>query len=280
MSPNPFPGRVVLAHPFPPAAADALSTLSREKRVRVVADIRNGDPRLADRYADVWEAVRRPSGIGAAESRRELEDPLRLAAAMVLAGQADAVVTGPGPHPAVLRRRGSTLSSLCSFRRDRDSGVAVELCPGQEITPQHLAEAALGGLKIARHLCRETPSVEFVLGTVTAALGTRRRYESEETAARSRVEEAVRTLLARDGSASVSASPVSGLSAGTAHVLVLATGTGEDLRYRLEREFPGGEIVGPLIQGALVPLHRVSGEASAERIVDEVRLMMLATTGG
>jgi hypothetical protein len=250
------PGKVIVVHPIWASAEDAVRVALLEKWVRVLsivpasqersssvhgdAGVVFHDERLVDRYIDVWRWARGPRGVGESEARAELARSEVMAAAMVLGGQADAILMGgpeqelSSPTPAAY---GAGLSDcLLVEGRAVPGAFVLQARPNPDPTALNLAEVARRGIELARRCGAGEPQVRFVMGTVTASLGSRRRYESEEAALRSRIAEAIRTTRARDREALVAEDPVAGFPplGERPEVLVVCTAPGEDLWYRLE----------------------------------------------
>jgi phosphotransacetylase len=246
--------------------------------------VQEQDAKHVDRYVDLYPARWRAQGIGEIEARLRLLDPDEFGVAMVRAGDADAVIAGPrssggtGVPPVVLaagRAGDCSLLSNSFFVTFSDGPNAITVSdPLTEIEPSpvQLAEIALASARNTRILFGCDPHVAMLQLTAFASLRPRNRLRSVRDSRRETVREAVETIRVRDETIVVDAELQTALESdpGRPNTLVFAEPQSGNLRYRLEQEFEGARVVGPIIQGVDVPVNQLSADASVDDIIDIV----------
>lgn len=219
-------------------------------------------------------------------------DPLRFAAAMVAAGEADGCIAGAtAPTADVLRaalwligaREGIPAVTAAMYHGLADgrvltyTDVAVIPMP----TPAQLAAAAAGAADDRRALVGDTPIVAFL------SFSTHGSAASPETA---RVREALaifRTMrpdVVADGELQVDAALIPEVAArkcpgspvaGRANVLVFPSLDAANIGYKLTERLAGATAAGPLLQGLARPMSDLSRGAAPDDIVDVAAMVAL-----
>lgn len=227
-------------------------------------------------YRDLWRGEWAARGVSGTEADESLGTPECFGQAMLLAGDADAILLGQGRRTPgwFTRGRGTPLRFVLGFR---DSWCLLA-DPGGRSTPSpsDLAGAAVQVTALAERITGEVPELRFTAPTVPVSLRAGPRFRSAREELTRRVEEAIATFRSRMSGIAVAGEPVtSGIgppSRAGARCIVLTHG-GEDLRRLLERTQGPGWIAGPLSVGP----GGVCGDARGLREDGIVDLAVLAS---
>jgi len=270
--------------------ADSVSNTARGRGL-TLSGIPVEEPVTAriDRYVDQYLSRWRAQGIKETEARARLLDPDEFAVAMVRARDGDAVISGPaspGGHgvPSVVAAAGaasncSLLSNnfLVIFSDERHAITVSDPLSGVEPSSAQMAEIAMASARNTRLLLGSDPRVAMLTWTVLASLEPRNRFRSAADTRREKVFEAASTIRVRDESVVMDSRLRTSLesNADGPNTFVFVEPQSGDLRYRLEQEFPGARVVGPIVQGVDLPVNQLSAGASVEDIVDIVAVSSL-----
>lgn len=257
-------------------------------------EVRQPEPRKIDVYANMLAAEWRAQGIREVEARRKLQDPTQYAAAMVRFGDADGLIAGPpakkrevvsvramglGPKGSMVSR--CFLVALPDGDRPKAAGLLFA-DSGALGTPtaSELAEIAIDAGRQTRHLLGCEPHVAFLAFGVIASLETRNRFQSAARALEDRVQRAIATVQARQGSLVVdhrlhtdvpSRRAIVGSEendAATPNTFVFPDMQVGDLGHRLQALFHGSRVVGPILRGLTLPANEVGAECTVEDIIN------------
>lgn len=272
--------REKIAIPVLLGSSARLLELAREQRVplsgvEMVAPSETG----ADRYLQAALGRWRSAGVGEVEARKRLSDHDELAVAIVHAGDAEGVVTGPKPGNAVAFPAASLagLADGCSIaselfvvaRGDGKTVVVANPSTVAEPSSVQLAEIALQSAHSSRCLLSFDPHIVFLSGAA-GSLVSPNRFRSAEDRQQRQVRDAAETVQVRDKTVRVEAYPINGFeSSGSApNVLVYCGPQAGNLSYRLQQECRAVRVIGPIAQGLGVPVNVMSGGSTVEDIVD------------
>ena len=239
-----------------------------------------------DRYVDLCLSGWRAQGIGETETRTRLLDPEEFGVAMIRARDGDAVISGPASSggsgiPTVVLTAGaapgcSLLSNsfLVIFSDDRPPVTVSEPPAAGEPSSAQLAEGALAGARTTRLLLGRNPHVAILTLAVIASLQPRNRFRSASDTRREKVYKAAQTVRARDETVVIDSRGRTSLNtdADGPNTFVFAERQSGNLRHRLEQEFPGARVVGPIVQGVDLPVNQLSAGMSVDEIIDIVAM--------
>lgn len=209
------------------------------------------------KYRDLWRAEWAAFGVSGTEADESLGIAECFGQAMLLAGDADAMLIGNGrgtPPSWVTRPGATTIRFVLGFR---ESWCLLAVPAGSSPSPSGLAGAAVFVTALARRITGEEPELRFMSPTVPVTLRVGPRFRSAREELALRVEEAIATVRIRMPDVTVADSSVDELFTGEvepsrlagALTCIVLTHGGEDLRSLLERGQGPDWIVGPLSVG-------------------------------
>lgn len=221
-------------------------------------------------YQDLWRAQWASTGIAGHEADSGLASRFHLAQAMVLAGDADAIVCGPLLEDRRLPRPTRPRSVRYFLVPERSDGgsvrVVAEPCGVTLPGPAELAGIALASIGLVERVAGGRPEVVFIAPGIPVSLDSGSRHLSVRGLLDARVREAARTLGAREKSLVIRETRESG---GDGPVLIVLTHSeGGGGSSRILSLIGGAAILGPVTSGPDGILVEVGGEATAESIVD------------
>lgn len=250
------------------------------------------DPRIADAMArlraegvcepvvpaDVTEAqiaaLVEARGMKEALARRMLSRPLYRAAAMVAAGEADAMVAGAVASTKKVIEAASIAVGLADGVAFPSSFFLMRFPDGRELI---FADCALSVDPTAEELAEIARASErsgaALLGTAKVALLS---YSTGTSGAGSSVDkvrdaaEATGFLGPLQGDAALNAGVAAkkGLGSGDANVLVFPDLNAGNIAYKLAQELAGAQAMGPILQGFRKPVCDLSRGATVDDIVN------------
>ena len=268
------PARVLLPEIDEPRVAEAAAQLTAQGLAEPVT---LADARPAEAYVDLL--LRQRPGLKPALARRMLEKPLIRAAAMVAAGQAEALVAG-ATHPT---RRVIEAAALAIGMEDGvatpSSFFVMRLPDGRSLIFADCAvTVAPDAAQLADIARASAASARALLGTARLALLSFSTGASGSGASVTRVRDAAEALRAEgldalgpvqaDAALNPAIAAKKGLDASeAANVLVFPDLDAGNIGYKLVQELAGAQAIGPFLQGFARPVCDLSRGASARDIV-------------
>jgi phosphate acetyltransferase len=249
--------------------------------------------RIDDALAERFKAARRSSSLTLETAKQELADPLVLATALLLEGEAAGLLAGvqtttaetitPALRVRTLRPGLGPVTScfIMSIGHAADERVLVfsDCALNPEPSAAMLVQIAIAAGRVARKLCALEPRV---------ALLSFSTHGSAEHARVAVVREAAKELrrrapdLAVDGELQVDAALVESVAsqkaptssvAGRANVLIFPSLEAGNIGYKLVERLAGARAIGPIFSGLNWPVNDLSRGCSVDDAID-----MLAVT--
>lgn len=272
------------------ALIDTLAQAAKARRARVVFP-EIAEPRVAEAVARLGaEGLCEPLGLAEvseaqvaalvaargmkeALARRMLDKPLIRAAAMVAAGEADAMVAGAdSPTRRVIEAAGLAIGLaegvslpssffLMLFPDGREmvfADCAVNVAPDAEA----LAAIARASEVSARALLGEARVALLSFSTGTSGTG-----DSVDTVRAAAEATGFTGPIQADAALNPGIAAKKGLGQGNANVLVFPSLDAGNIAYKLAQELAGAQALGPFLQGFRKPVCDLSRGATAEDIV-------------
>lgn len=272
------------------ALIDTLAQAAKARRARVVFP-EIAEPRVAEAVARLGaEGLCEPLGLAEvseaqvaalvaargmkeALARRMLDKPLIRAAAMVAAGEADAMVAGAdSPTRRVIEAAGLAIGLaegvslpssffLMLFPDGREmvfADCAVNVAPDAEA----LAAIARASEVSARALLGEARVALLSFSTGTSGTG-----DSVDTVRAAAGATGFTGPIQADAALNPGIAAKKGLGQGDANVLVFPSLDAGNIAYKLAQELAGAQALGPFLQGFRKPVCDLSRGATAEDIV-------------
>jgi phosphotransacetylase len=236
-----------------------------------------------DHYARLLMEDCRARGFGELEIREKLKEAEVYAVAMIRAGEADALILGPGSaargglDPVVQLRDGKKLpwrSYLVAWPDGSPSRnlLFADVAGHVAADPSELAEIGLEAVELTRSLLKSPPSVAFLAPRVIAELKRPSKLNSATFRLRRRVEEAVATLQARQESLAVDSAIHSWLpSSSTAkgpNTYIFADPQLGNVASQLRRACTGSRVLGEVLLGFGQPTGCLEADATVDDILD------------
>ena len=257
--------RVVFPESDDPRVAEAVARLERERICVPLALAEVSEAHVA--------ALVEARGMKEAMARRLLAKPLYRAAAMVAAGEADAMVAGAdSPTRRVIEAAAMAIGLEDGV--DTPSSFFVMLMPdGRELVfadcAVNVAPDAAQLADIARASAR---SAEALLGSARVAMLSFSTGTSGAGASVELVREAAERAgfpgpVQADAALNAGIAAKKGAGAGDANVLIFPDLNAGNIAYKLVQELGRGQALGPFLQGFRKPVCDLSRGASADDIV-------------
>lgn len=259
------PARVVFPEMEDPRIAEAAARMEREGLCRPVPVAEADDAMVA--------ALVSARGMKEALARRMLSRPLYRAAAMVAAGQAEAMVAGAvastkkvieAASIAIGLADGVSVPSSFFLMRFPDGRELIFADCGLNVAPdaEDLAAIARASERTGAALLGEARVA--LLSFSTGASGTGASVDKVRTAA-----EATGFTGPVQGDAALdpAVAEKKGLGQGNANVLVFPDLDAGNIAYKLAQELAGAQAIGPVLQGFRKPVCDLSRGATVEDIV-------------
>jgi len=259
------PKRVVFPEAQEPRIAEAMARLSAEG---ICTPLALGD--VSEAQVQALVAAR---GMKEAMARRLLAKPLYRAAAMVAAGEADAMVAGAdsptrrvieaasmaiGPAAGVTTASSFFVMLFADGREMIFADCAVNVAPSAE----ELADIARASDASAKALLgrSEVAMLSFSTGTSGAGESVERVRAAAESAG-------FVGPVQGDAALNPAVAAKKGMGAGAANVLIFPSLDAGNIAYKLAQELAGAQAVGPVLQGFAKPVGDLSRGATVEDIV-------------
>ncbi|MFC4671441.1 phosphate acyltransferase [Seohaeicola nanhaiensis] len=272
------------------ALMDRLAQAARQKHARVVFPELD-EPRVAEAAARLRaEGLCEPLGLGEvteaqvaalvaargmkeALARRMLDKPLIRAAAMVAAGEADAMVAGAdSPTRRVIEAAGLAIG-LAEDVATPSSFFLMLFPDGREMVfadcAVNVAPDAVALAAIAR---ASAASAAALLGEARVALlsfstGTSGAGDSVDTVRAAAEFTGFTGPVQADAALNAGIAAKKGLGAGDANVLIFPSLDAGNIAYKLAQELAGAQALGPFLQGFRKPVCDLSRGATSDDIV-------------
>ena len=259
------PKRVVFPEADEPRIAEAMARLGAEGICEPLA--------LGDVTEAQVQALVMARGMKEVMARRLLKKPLYRAAAMVAAGEADAMVAGAdSPTRRVIEAAAMAIGPAAGV--NTASSFFVMLFPdGREMifadcalnlepSAEELADIARASHASAKALLghSEVAMLSFSTGTSGAGESVERVRTASELAG-------FVGPVQGDAALNPKVATKKGMGAGNANVLIFPSLDAGNIAYKLAQELAGAQALGPILQGFAKPVGDLSRGATVEDIV-------------
>jgi malate dehydrogenase (oxaloacetate-decarboxylating)(NADP+) len=230
------------------------------------------DPRAQtatlDRYAIVYEQLRRHKGMTAEQARTRVVDHATFAALMVREGAADAVLGGLSTfYPETIR---PALQVLPMEAGRTIVSCAVNIQPNSE----QLAEIALAAVEVAERQFNRRPRVAFISYSDFGSAGGE---EPERVRKAVDIFHTMRPDVPVDGEMQADTAVMPDLLADrrpggpldrAANVLVFPNLSAANASYKLLNRLGGADVIGPILSGLSKPVHVLQRDAGVGDVVN------------
>ena len=264
--------------------------MAREKPKRVVFPEAD-EPRIAEAMARLWadgiceplalgdvteaqvQALVMARGMKEVMARRLLKKPLYRAAAMVAAGEADAMVAGAdSPTRRVIEAAAMAIgpaegvntasSFFVMLFTDGREMIFADCALNLEPSAEELADIARASHASAKALLghSEVAMLSFSTGTSGAGESVERVRTASELAG-------FVGPVQGDAALNPKVATKKGMGAGNANVLIFPSLDAGNIAYKLAQELAGAQALGPILQGFAKPVGDLSRGATVEDIV-------------
>lgn len=270
------PVRVVFPEAEEPRIAEAMAQLKAEGVCEPLALGEVSEAQVA--------ALVAARGMKEAMARRLLAKPLYRAAAMVAAGEADAMVAGAdSPTRRVIEAaamvigpaEGVTLPSsffVMLFPDGREmifADCAVNVSPNAAELADIARASAVSAKALLGHA--EVAMLSFSTGTSGAGESVERVREAAELTG-------YVGPVQGDAALNASVAAMKGMGAGNANVLIFPSLDAGNIAYKLAQELAGAQALGPILQGFAKPVGDLSRGATVEDIVAVTAVIVALTS--
>lgn len=272
------------------ATIDRLRRIAARRRARIVFP-ESSDDRIAAAItrlcaeglaeplplADISEAqvaaLMGARGIAAPLARRMLERPLIRAAAMVAAGEADAMIAGAAnPTRKVIEAAGLAIG-LAEGITAPSSFFLMVFPDGRELVFADCAVTVAPDAEALASIARASAaSARALLGRAQVALLSYSTGESGVGPSVDLVRAAARATgfdgpVQADAALNPQVAARKGSGSGNANVLVFPSLDAANIAYKIAQELAGAQAIGPFLQGFRAPVCDLSRSATADDIV-------------
>jgi phosphate acetyltransferase len=272
------PGRVVLPETDDPRIAEAAARLRAEGLAEIV-DLDTARPPGA--YLDLLLANR--PGLKPALAERMLTKPLIRAAAMVAAGEADAMVAGAANATRRVIEAATLAIGMAEGVRTPSSFFLMRMPDGRELV---LADCAVNTDPDADTLAdiarASAASAAALLGEARVALLSYSTGSSGTGPSVDRVRAAALATgfpgpVQADAALNAAIAAKKGYDAPLANTLIFPSLDAGNIAYKLLQELAGAQALGPFLQGFRKPVCDLSRGAGVEDIVKAAVLTLAMT---
>ena len=259
------PKRVVFPEADEPRIAEAMARLGAEGICEPLA--------LGDVTEAQVQALVMARGMKEVMARRLLKKPLYRAAAMVAAGEADAMVAGAdSPTRRVIEAAAMAIgpaegvntssSFFVMLFPDGREMIFADCALNLEPSAEELADIARASHASAKALLghSEVAMLSFSTGTSGAGESVERVRTASELAG-------FVGPVQGDAALNPKVATKKGMGAGNANVLIFPSLDAGNIAYKLAQELAGAQALGPILQGFAKPVGDLSRGATVEDIV-------------
>ena len=259
------PKRVVFPEADEPRIAEAMARLGAEGICEPLA--------LGDVTEAQVQALVMARGMKEVMARRLLKKPLYRAAAMVAAGEADAMVAGAdSPTRRVIEAAAMAIgpaegvntasSFFVMLFPDGREMIFADCALNLEPSAEELADIARASHASAKALLghSEVAMLSFSTGTSGAGESVERVRTASELAG-------FVGPVQGDAALNPKVATKKGMGAGNANVLIFQSLDAGNIAYKLAQELAGAQALGPILQGFAKPVGDLSRGATVEDIV-------------
>ena len=259
------PKRVVFPEADEPRIAEAMARLGAEGICEPLA--------LGDVTEAQVQALVMARGMKEVMARRLLKKPLYRAAAMVAAGEADAMVAGAdSPTRRVIEAAAMAIgpaegvntasSFFVMLFPDGREMIFADCALNLEPSAEELADIARASHASAKALLghSEVAMLSFSTGTSGAGESVERVRAASELAG-------FVGPVQGDAALNPKVATKKGMGAGNANVLIFPSLDAGNIAYKLAQELAGAQALGPILQGFAKPVGDLSRGATVEDIV-------------
>lgn len=257
--------RVVFPESSDPRIAEAMTRLSQENLCRPVGLSEPSDAQLA--------ALMEQRGMKEGIARRLLQKPMFRAAAMVAAGEADAMVAGAStPSKRVIEAAHMAIGLLDEVET-ASSFFLMQFPDGREMLFADCAVNVSPDAKALADIARASArSARAILGDARVALLSYSTGRSGAGPDVDKVRVAAETTgfagpVQADAALNPTTSVAKGANCGDANVLVFPDLDAGNIAYKLCQELAGAQAIGPVLQGFRKPVCDLSRGSTADDIV-------------